>query len=316
LVPSVFKQTSGQRAVNLSAAQASTILTHSLLQRAFDSGARPKALIVNAKPAVLLGGPEVNARAWQEVLSVRDGFELLHVTRDAPLVASIVVGRLLPSLRCRLEIQTAFKSALRGETDLIQAINPALWRNWSVNDGANVASALPPFQGKVSADVRRNLYTDLFYVDPANVRAIDQIMELAASRNIPIFWVLFPLSLELQSLRDQSGADEQHDHFLKSIAARYPGTVTVLDARRAGFPASFFTDATHLNRHGALALSRSVAAIVAKRGPAPPSRSPNPDWVALCPPTDNTAEFDDQLEDVAESRRRVSSPPAYTVSSR
>ena len=33
LVPSVFQQTSGQRTANISAAQASTILTHSLLRR-------------------------------------------------------------------------------------------------------------------------------------------------------------------------------------------------------------------------------------------------------------------------------------------
>ena len=152
-------------------------------------------------------------------LSLRDGFELLRVTRNAPLVASILVGRLVPSLRWRLEIQSAFTAAFAGETHQLRAINPALWRNWSVNGGANVAPASPPFDGKVTAQVQRKLYTELFYVDPANAKAIDQILELAASRKIPIFWVLFPLSPELQSLRDQSGADVQHDRFLKSIVA-------------------------------------------------------------------------------------------------
>ncbi len=92
-------RTSGMKAANLSAARASTLLTYCLLRRALDSGARPAALIINAKPAVLLGGPEFNARPWQEVLGLRDASELLQITRNAPFVASTLVGRLLPSLR-------------------------------------------------------------------------------------------------------------------------------------------------------------------------------------------------------------------------
>ena len=264
LIPSVLERDSGERTVNLSAAQASTLLTQSLLRRAINSGARPKALIVNAKPAVLLGGPEVNARAWQEVLTLRDVVELLRITRNPPFIASTVVGRLLPSMRSRLEIRSAIQAALRGEKDRIAAINPVLWRNWSVNGGANIASAASPFQGEVTALVREQLYTDLFYVDPANSQAIERILDIAAERQIPIFWVLFPLSPKLQSLRDQSGADEQHDRFLTSLASRHSAQLTVLDARRSGYPAAFFADATHLNRRGAVALSRSVAAALAK----------------------------------------------------
>ena len=262
-------RTTGQRTLNLSAAQASTLLTQSLLRRALDSGARPKALIVNAKPAVLLGGPEVNARAWQEVFSLRDGFELLRITGNAPFVASTLVGRLFPSLRSRLEIRSAITAALSGETDKIRAINPVLWRNWSVNGGAQRCFRRGPFSAVRSPpEVRQQLYTDLFYVDPANAQAIEGILEIAAERRIPIFWVLFPLSPKLQSLRDQSGADERHDEFLRSIVARHSGQLTVLDARRSGYPAAFFADATHLNRRGALALSRSVAAAVVGAGEA------------------------------------------------
>ena len=38
LIPSVFERVSGDRVLNLAAAQASTILTHSLLRRAVDAG--------------------------------------------------------------------------------------------------------------------------------------------------------------------------------------------------------------------------------------------------------------------------------------
>jgi hypothetical protein len=316
LVPSVFGQASGQRMANLSAAQASTLLTHSLLRRALDAGARPRALIVNAKPAVLLGGPEVNARAWQEVISLRDAIELLRITRNAPFVASTLTGRLLPSLRSRLEIRTAITAAMRGQPDQIRAINPVLWRNWSVNGGANVASAASPFSGEVTDQVRQQLYTDLFYVDPANVQAIEGILEIAAERHIPIFWVLFPLSPKLQSLRDQSGADERHDEFLRSIAARHSGQLTVLDARRTGYPAAFFADATHLNRRGAVALSRSVAAIVSAAERRPQTPSSRPRWIVMGAPSESAVGWNDGLEDIDESRRIIHSDLTNRLSSR
>jgi hypothetical protein len=317
LVPSILARDSGLRTLNLSAAQGSTVLTQSLLRRSLNSGARPKALIVNAKPAVLLGGPEVNARAWQEVLNPYDLIELLRMTRNPAFVASLIVGRVIPSLRSHLEIRSAISGALRGETSQVAVINPVLWRNWAKNAGANVASAASPFDGAVTSEVRQQLFTDLFYVDPANAQAIEKILEIAAERRIPIFWVLFPISPKLQSLRDQSGADAQHDRFLKSIAVRHPGQLTVLDARHAGYPAHFFVDATHLNRRGALVLSRSVAAALSRVGEFRQSTpSSNGDWIVLDASVEKAAEGPYGIEDVEESKRVVWSDPSARVSSR
>jgi hypothetical protein len=316
LVPSVIERTAGQKTVNLSAARASTLLTYSLVRRALDSGARPKALILNAKPAVLLGGPEFNARPWQEVLSFRDAVELLQVTRNPPFVASTVAGRLLPSLRARLEIQSAVMSAIQGETGRDRPINPVLWRNWTVNRGANVAPAVTAFRGELSSEAEQQLFPDIFFVDPANARAIERIVKLAAARRIPLFWVLCPLAPALQSRRDQSGAEELHEQFVKSLVARNPETVTVLDARRSGYPAAFFADATHLNRHGALALSRSVALAVADRESPQPAGWRKAGWVFLDPPAERIVEWRDVLEDVEESARAVGLDRATRMASR
>jgi hypothetical protein len=316
LVPSVIERTSGQKTVNISAARASTLLSYRLLRRALDSGCRPKALIVNAKPAVLLGGPEFNARQWQEVLSLRDAIELLQVTRNAPFVLSTAVGRLLPSLRARLEIQSAVIAAIQGNPDRICSMNPVLWRNWSVNEGANIAPATSAYRGDLSAEVERQLYTDIFFVDPANAEAIEQILKLAAARRIPLFWVLCPLSPSLQAQRELSGADELHDRFLRSLVARYPGVVTVLDARRAGYSAQFFADPTHLNRLGALALSRSVAVVLSTRVPSHQPPPSNSGWIRLDHPPESPGEWADQLEDVEQSKRIVDRDTATRVSSR
>jgi hypothetical protein len=316
LVPSVIERTSGLKAANLSAARASTLLTYCLLRRALDSGAHPRALVINAKPAVLLGGPEFNARPWQEVLSFKDATLLLQITRNAPFLVSTLVGRLLPSLRARLEIQSAVMAAIHSETARVRSINPVLWRNWTVNQGANIASAARAFSGELSTEEERPFYADLFYVDPANAEAIERILDLAAERRIPLYWVLCPLPPALQSLRDQSGADALHERFLRSIVARHPRMVTVLDARRSGYPAAFFADATHLNCRGALGLSRTVAAAVATRESAHQAPSSRPGWILLDPPGEGTVEWADALEDIEESRRIVNPDLATRVSAR
>ena len=47
-------------------------MTYSLFRRALEAGARPSAIIIDAKPAVQIGGPEFNARAWQSVVTLRE----------------------------------------------------------------------------------------------------------------------------------------------------------------------------------------------------------------------------------------------------
>ena len=271
---------------------------------------------MNAKPAVLLGGPDFNSRQWQEVLRPNDALELLQITKNAPFVVSTVVGRLLPSLRARLEIQSAVVAAIQGKTDSLCAMNPALLRNWSVNSGANIAPATKAYRGELSAEAERQLYTDIFFVDPANAEAIERTLTFAASRRIAVFWVLCPLSPTLQSLRDSSGADQLHDRFLRSIVARYPETVTVLDARRASYSARFFADATHLNRLGALALSQTVALAVARRGPSQVHPSSRSSWIHLDPPPESSALAADSLEDIEQSRRFIHADVPTRMSSR
>ena len=140
LVPSVIEEESGRRTLNLSAAQAPTLMTYFLLRRALDAGSRPEAIIVNAKPAVLIGGPEFNARYFQEILTLREWVELFQITRKSSLMVSMLVGRLLPSLRCRMEVRSNLLSALRGENDRLHEINRTLSRNWTINGGANIAN--------------------------------------------------------------------------------------------------------------------------------------------------------------------------------
>ena len=315
LLPGVIEEGTGRRTANLSAARAPTLLTYFLLRRALDAGARPRAIIINAKPAVLLAGPEFNARYWQELLTPRECLEFSLMTRNGPFMLATIVGRLLPSVRSRLEVQSHVLAAVRGETDRIPAINRVLLRNWTVNRGANVAAARSERQDAAEPDIERKLHPGLFFVDPTNAQGIDRLLQLADARDIPVFWLLTPISPVLQTLRDQSGAEAAYEQFVRSSVARYPRLVTVLDARRGSYPPSLFTDHTHLNSHGAIALSRAVAAALKPLLSGPRSAS-GPVWIAVAGPSERPAASGVIVEDLEQSQKVFPGDGTSKLSSR
>jgi hypothetical protein len=315
LLPSVIERETGKRTVNLSAARAPTFLSYLLLRRALSAGARPQAIIINAKPAILTADLQFNARYLEEIVTARECLEISGLTNNRSFLLSMVVGRLLPSLRSRLEIQKNVLAALRGERDRIGAINRVLLRNWSVNRGANVSATVSPSPGIVRPDVERRLHPSLFYVDRTNAEAMERLMQLADDRGIPVLWLLPPLSLALQSLRDQSGSEARYEKFIRAFMARHPQRLTVLDVRRAGFPSTFFADETHLNRAGAIALSRAVAkAVPSLLGHS--QHASTAEWVALSIPSDQPAESEFAIEDLEESKHVLNLSTAATASTR
>jgi hypothetical protein len=305
LVPSVLEQGTGLRASNLSAARAPALLTYFLFRRALDAGAHPAAIVINTKPAVLIADPQFNARYWQEVLNPAECLELFRLNRNGPFVLSTIVGRLLPSLRSRLEVQSNVLAALRGETDRIGAINRVLLRNWTVNRGANIAASGLAHQEMDPAEIERRLHPNAFHVDPTNARAIESVLRLARDQNIRVFWLLPPLSPTLQAMRDQSGAEARYERFIRSFVEGYPRTLTVLDGRRAGYPARMFIDATHLTGQGALALSQGVGAAVGMLR-IEPRFATSAGWIALEPFSDPRAGTDVTVEDIEQSKRMLS----------
>jgi hypothetical protein len=304
LIPSVVKEASGQRAENLGAARCPTLMSHFLLRRSLEGGARPRAIIFNAKPAVLIGGVDFTQRYWEEALTARELLLLFALTRRSEFVASTLAARVLPSLRSRLEIRAHLAAACLGQAGPLHEINRALWRNWTINDGANVVFPHSPYHGNLTAKDVDNLHPNVFYADKTNVLGIDWLLTAAEKQRIPVFWLLPPLSPNLQSAREESGAERGYESFIRGYQLRYPRTLSVLDGRKAGYPAKVFTDATHLNAVGAISVSRAVARLfmqedghlVAKAGPR---------WITLEPWSDHSAAIMPQLEDVETSQAKV-----------
>jgi hypothetical protein len=219
-------------------------------------------------------------------------------------MASVAAGQTLPSLRGRLEIRSNVMAAFQGQTDQLHEINRLLWRNWTVNEGANLANTDSGFTGEVTADAEKRLFPRKFHVDKANGEALDRLLNLAASRQIPVYWLLTPLAPELQAMRDQSGSEAAYDRLIRSCQDKHPGTLTVLDARRAAYPPACFVDATHLNIRGAIALSRAFSRVMGRELEEPGDRS-SPRWLSITDAPDLDDPAIEVLENVEKSRKVI-----------
>ncbi len=233
--------------------------------------------MVDFKPGVLVGSPRYNLRYWQEIASPRECLELAGISGSGSLLTALVLGRLLPSFRSRHEVRGALLAALRGEPPPMRAINQVCRRNWQFNDGANVAARNPAFTGEVGPAEHRTLLSDHWYCHRANAAHVRRLLDLTAARGIRVYWLLPPLSPQLQAHRERSGAEAGYLRFVRSMHARYRH-LTIVDGRHAGYNHTVFVDATHLDGQGANTLSTDLAALL-DRDVA--TASPGPRWVDL-----------------------------------
>jgi hypothetical protein len=305
LVPSVIRRETGLRSINLSAARAPALMTYFVLKRALESGAMPRAIVIDTKPAVLIGGVEYNARYWPAALTARECLELGRITGRAQTGLAMLTAWLVPSVQSRLEVRSCIEAALNGTRDPIQEINRVLWRNWSVNDGANVAMLNSSYRGELSPEIRERLHPDRCYVDPSNVEGIERLLRLARDRDIRVYWLLPPISTGLQEWRERSGAEAKFEGFVRSYQKRYPRVVTVLDARRVAPDPTLYVDATHLSGRGAVVLSRVVGGVL-KAGLSDRAAGRAGEWIRLEPtPADAGRPVEPPLEDVERSKEII-----------
>ena len=303
VIPRAIEDRLGARAVNLGVARGPAPATYFLFRRALDAGARPEAVVINFKPSVLIGSPRYNLRYWQEILTFHEALDLTRTGGGGSLLTEIVLGRLLPSIRGRLEVRGAVAAALRGEPSPMRRINRICKRNWSVNGGANVAARNAAFTGVVSAKDHKTLYSHKWYCHKANAVYVRRVLDLAAARGIRVYWLLPPLAPALQARREETGAEAGFLGFVRSLHARYPN-LTIVDGRHAGYDASLFVDATHLDGRGAAVLSADLAALLARDRAG---RPPGARWVNLPDHAGRSPAL--ALEDVEESTRILASAP-------
>ena len=292
VVPEVVRAGSGRSTYNFAMAQAPAPATYFVLRRLLEAGARPSALVVDFKPSIMAAGPRSSLRHWQATLSLRESLELAGETRSVGLLVETLLGRLLPSYRDRLEIREAVRSALLGETAPTSSTNRLALRNWGINLGAHLNSPQARFAGEVGAELHKRLLSDSWKCHRINATFVDRLLGLAESHQVPVYWLIPPLSPQLQARRERSGVDETYAAFVRAMRAKHP-TLTAVDGRHSGYDDSTFADHNHLNGRGAIAMSRDLATLLGTPG----SRA---GWVELPRFADRPGSF--AVEDVDQSR--------------
>jgi hypothetical protein len=295
LLPSVMERGLRRPVYNLAIIAGTTPATYILLRTALSSGAHPAALVINCEPSMLASPPQYHTRNWPELLRLRDAWQLASTAHDASLFACIALGKALPSVNSRAELRNMILANLNGHRVNILPEIAAHLRNWNHNKGAmvspknlnNADDADPP---------NRLLSSDDWRCHIVNAVYLKKLLSLAASREVPIFFVLPPAVPQVQARRERQGYDAAYIRFVRSVQARYPNLV-VLDARHSGYAHTLFTDALHLDREGAARFSADVADALARSLDHP---NGGPRWVAL--PTGSAAPLDIPLEDMDQSR--------------
>ncbi len=299
VVPEVIRAGTGKRTYNFAMARAPAQATYFLLRRLIEAGGRPSAVVVDFMPSIQAGRPRLGLRHFQEIATAREAWELARDDGSFQFLAPFLLGRLLPSIRYRLEIRESVLSALGGEVAPTIRTNRLALRNWSINLG-NHLNPPTPFSGAVPDHLTRNLGVEKWRCHRINELYIDRLFDLARSRSIAVYWIIPPLSPPLQSHRDRAGAEGEYTGFVRSMQARHP-EIRVVDGRRAGYASSAFADSTHLNGRGSMAFSHELAAILKD----PEGR---PGWIDLPPYRDWPVDV--PAEDIDQSRVAVESGPA------
>jgi hypothetical protein len=299
LVPPILETRLGKPVYNLSLSGGQSSTSYIQLRRALDAGARPSAVIVDFFPLLLNHGYEENEPRWPDLLTPRECLDLAWMVRDASFFARMMLARHLPSLRERTSLRAHLLAALGGKGGSERLGALAYQRNWRLNHGTSVFAKAENIKlGDMDAWYRA-AFRNPEWCAPYHAAYLVRFLELAAARDIPVFWLVPPIHPEAQRRFDKGGTEARYDQLLRSALRRFPNVV-VIDGRRARYDASVFVDQAHLDRQGASVLSADVADIVSRAlaGPAPKDH-----WVDL--PRYRPQSLDSSIEDIHQSRTIV-----------
>ena len=258
--PPALQSGTGRSAYNLATFGGPPAFSYFMLRRVLQAGGKPDTLILVFMPANLASCPQVYVQMWQAIASPRECLDLALVTRDASFSGVLISGRLLPSVRNRLEIREWARQALLGKAythDQIQA-SALDRRGWRENRGAHLVRMDEPHTPIASRLADPYVFPAAWTCDPAEAVYVQRFLKLARARGINVVCLLPPVLPVVQALRERYRSDEHYTTLVRNLQARHP-EIVVADARYSRYPATLFMDNVHLNSRGATRLSTDLA---------------------------------------------------------
>jgi hypothetical protein len=256
VLPKVIEAKTGLKSYNLAVNAGMVPATYFQLRRAFNAGARPKAIVVDFFALMLPDESPKATRRYTDLASLRDCFELAMLARAPEFLNTTLIGKFLPSYKCRFEIREAIKSALEGRRASPWPAEAWIWASWKAHNGAQPMPSNPDRKPADPIFLSSASPAD-WTCDALDAIYVEKFLALARSHNIPVFWLMPPVSPEIQVWRNLRRTDDFYDRFARATQERHP-EVVVLDARHSGYDNSVFIDSVHLNRRGAEVLTNDL----------------------------------------------------------
>ncbi len=261
IAPTVIEAATGMHGYNFAISGGQAPGSYFLLKRTLESGAQPKAILVDFFPSLLAIRPSFNEENWPMLANLAESVEYACIAGTATTFARLAARLTFPSIRNRKAVRSALVSALTGGGESARPEIEKLIATWTRDRGGEFVPCRPGVAENL--DVWTRGYFPAFECSSGNRRYVAMLLDLAASRQIPVFWLLPPYQPALQVRVEQSGFDAQHERFVRRLQKEHPNLI-VLDARHAGYTPEVFFDLHHLGREGATALSADVGARIAR----------------------------------------------------
>jgi hypothetical protein len=278
ILPRQVEATSGLRSYNLALNAGTMPSAYFMLRQTLERGARPRAIVADFCTLMIPDRPIHSIRMYPEMATVRDLFDLASTSGDLEFLSCTLLGKFIPSCKCRHEIRESIKAALDGRRASPWPAQSIIWATWKDQFGAQPMPC-DGLGGAPNPGLAFELAPKGWECDAINATYAEKFLDLARSKQIPVYWLIPPLHPDLEALRVYQGSRESYTRFVKATLARHP-EVVVIDAREAGYDRSLYIDPIHLGRPGAVALSTEVAKLLKERiGKS----GEGPQWVALPP---------------------------------
>lgn len=267
LQPKVLQERLGLTSYNLAHSGGQAPDTYFALRQALARGARPKAILIDCNPFLLQCAPFTRARETAELRTLYDCLELGWLGWDGGHLGTQLMAKLLPSYRYRETIGGEICAKWMGRPRLQADLPPRFWRNWGVNQGAELAVPNPSATRVAGALDETASLLPIFYPHPLNSAFIKRTLKLATSRGIDVYWLIPPINPQVQARREQTRGDNDYETYIRVFQTLFP-TLKIIDGRHANYDPALFIDVTHLDCRGSYVYSMAVADVL-ERGIGP-----------------------------------------------
>ena len=293
LLPRVVEERLGAKVYNLAVVRGQPTLNVHLLRAALAQGVKPRAIVLDAFPPLLSASASLNSAEYAELLDVRDILGLTAKAREPFLPVQVLGNWLLPSFVARAEMRGAILAALDG-----RRFETRVQRERRIR-GPEHGGFRVPFLGDFSESARASMPVRDYgwSCRREQEQALRDVLALASSRDIRVFWLILPLTPASQERRERNGMAGAERSLVRRFQREFPNLV-VVDGTGLGLPKGHFYDPYHLNSTGAEEFSRAVAAALERHFAAPIGR-----WVALSPADCRPAALAEQAPRAEPSRR-------------